>query len=510
MKMIAAVLLCVCSLMGLAQKNDYIWYGGYGSDMVIDSVQFGYRFGQSKLDFRSGPMQVSYDSLGMNFTFTSVTYSDNEGNLLFYTNGISVRNGLDHKVLNGDSMHLGWLTLNWDLLANLYGQNVQQGIIVLPSITNPDQYFLVYGFIDSFPGTGGDQYIPSIKMSILDMAANMGMGELIVKDSIIAQGTFGNEVTAVRHGNGQDWWLMFQNRTTSCFTPVLYNTSGFNVMPITGCNISSIPRNEMSAACFSPIGDKYANFHFNTGIRLLDFDRCRGILYNWLYIPSSFGTDSAWYTSSLAFSPNGRFLYMTSAKVLIQYDTWAIDVISSADTIAWYDGYRAPNGAYLNAMQLGPDGKIYIACGNAEYVYHVINSPDEKGANCDFVQHGIRLPSLVNGVPNYPNYRLGALPGSACDTLTSIKDIAEKEKILKVFPNPANDVAAIDYGYTDWSKGEVVMEIANSLGQTVHSQSLPMYSGFQKLQVGNYPSGSYTVYIKRKGVVVATGRLVKQ
>ena len=75
--MIAAVLLCVCSLMGLAQKNDYIWYGGYGSDMVIDSVQFGYRFGQSKLDFRSGPMQVSYDSLGMNFTFTSNSYALN-------------------------------------------------------------------------------------------------------------------------------------------------------------------------------------------------------------------------------------------------------------------------------------------------------------------------------------------------------------------------------------------------------------------------------------------------
>ena len=139
----------------------------------------------------------------------------------------------------------------------------------------------------------------------------------------------------------------------------------------------------------------------------------------------------------------------------------------------------------------------------------VINNPDEAGLNCNF-QDTVKTPSFLYGLPYYPNYRLGALPGSACDTLTSIKDIAEKEKILKVFPNPANDVATIDYGYTDWSKGEATMEIANSLGQTVHSQNLPMYSGFQKLQVGNYPSGSYTVYIKRKGNIVATGRLVKE
>jgi hypothetical protein len=51
-------------------------------------------------------------------------------------------------------------------------------------------------------------------------------------------------------------------------------------------------------------------------------------------------------------------------------------------------------------------------------VLHVIHSPDEPGEACQYQQHGITLPTYNSkSIPNHPNYRLGPLDGSPCDTL---------------------------------------------------------------------------------------------
>ena len=116
------------------------------------------------------------------------------------------------------------------------------------------------------------------------------------------------------------------------------------------------------------------------------------------------------------------------------------------------------------------------------------------------------------GVPNFPNYRLGSLFGSACDTLsTATQDVRDtKEQVLKVFPNPANDVTTVDYGFTDWNKGPVSLQITDALGQVVYTQPLPMYSGFQRLDVSRFATGIYNVAIKRSGATVAVSKLVKE
>ena len=49
---------------------------------------------------------------------------------------------------------------------------------------------------------------------------------------------------------------------------------------------------------------------------------------------------------------------------------------------------------------------------------HVIHEPDEAGIACVPVTTDIKLPTANTfSVPNHPNYRLGPLDGSACDTL---------------------------------------------------------------------------------------------
>jgi PKD repeat protein len=48
---------------------------------------------------------------------------------------------------------------------------------------------------------------------------------------------------------------------------------------------------------------------------------------------------------------------------------------------------------------------------------HVINRPNIKGVDCNVQQHFIEFPNPYGNPPNHPNYRLGPLDGSPCDTL---------------------------------------------------------------------------------------------
>ena len=142
----------------------------------------------------------------------------------------------------------------------------------------------------------------------------------------------------------------------------------------------------------------------------------------------------------------------------------------------------------------------------------VIDSPNLKFPACAFHLRSVVVPNsvLIANVPNFPNYNLGALKGSGCDTIADIRQETLGIRPMRVQPNPANDYTTVYYNIADWSKGAVYLELCNTLGQTVYTQPLPMYSGLQKIDVSNLASGMYMVFIKRSGAVIATNKLVKQ
>jgi hypothetical protein len=105
---------------------------------------------------------------------------------------------------------------------------------------------------------------------------------------------------------------------------------------------------------------------------------------------------------------------------LYQYDLWASDISASAQLIGVYDGFVSPFGfsGAFNAMALAPNNKIYMCCTSGINYYHTIHAPDKPGLACDFRQHDLELPTVNNNLmPLYPNYRLGPIDSSSCDTL---------------------------------------------------------------------------------------------
>ncbi|MCS7036399.1 MAG: PKD domain-containing protein [Saprospiraceae bacterium] len=120
----------------------------------------------------------------------------------------------------------------------------------------------------------------------------------------------------------------------------------------------------------------------------------------------------------MAISPNSRYLYHNRYDTAFQYDLWAADIPASRKVVAVYDGFTDPFPVTFYIMQLAPDGKIYSSATNGARYLHVIHRPDEEGLGCQYQQHGIQLYKYNDfSVPNFPNYRLGPLDGSPCDTL---------------------------------------------------------------------------------------------
>jgi hypothetical protein len=218
---------------------------------------------------------------------------------------------------------------------------------------------------------------------------------------------------------------------------------------------------------------------------------------------------------AVSFSPNSRFVYVNATDRIYQYDTWATDIAASKDTVAWYDGFYDRHPAFQTLFansQLAPDGKIYLSTGNTTHYYHVIDKPDEKGTACNVLQHSVKLKSNNGGIPYYPNYRLGALAGSGCDTLyLDIKSQEARAKTIQVFPNPARDVVTLDYGKLVWERYNTVsLKLTNAIGQVVYQSVLPRYSGLHKVDVSGLPAGLYHAEVLGDGRMIGVSKVVKE
>lgn len=464
------------------------------------------------MDFNHAPVQVSYDSMAMNFSGTTASQCTPDGDLLFYTNGIYVANAAGEMLENGDSLNDGPF-LNWFDTSNItWGYTTIQGMIILPHPSDKSLYFLLNAYLDTCAAPFVIT-VPKINVALVDMGYNSGKGRVISKNQAILNGNLGAEPNACRHANGRDWWVIIQERESNCYNKILLTPYGVQHVP-SNCGGGVVLEGAVGSSCFSPDGSRYAFLtgysgrHGQSGLNIFDFDRCSGELSNNVFIPIPEFEDSLWLGCGLAFSPSGRFLYVGMTLMVLQFDVFAADIPASIDTVAVYDGFQVPFGSVFQAMQLGPDGRIYESCGNTELDYHVIMRPDEKGDSCLFTQHGILIPSPSAGIPVFPNYKLGPLTGSVCDTLLGINK-AETAIGLNLFPNPVIDILTIDYGNINWDKSPLFLEIRNSMGEVVSSMLLPEYAALQHTNVSKYSEGVYQVNLTRNGRVLTTKRFVK-
>ncbi len=391
------------------QWYDNTWMIGYfgGEESSYDDS-----LGMSILTFDEAELAiVARQDIGMLMHSAATAVSDSNGDLSFFTNTIQIRNAQDELVENGV------LTLNSGDVTAFRAQT----ILALPfTVENgKQQYSLLRMFIGDYP-----RLTQTITRSVLDMEVNNGNGKVILKNElIIDQDSLDlGKMTATRHANGRDWWVLvsrIQQRKVFTFLASADTVFLHHIQEV------SLPMyHGLGQAVFSPDGSKFVRqcisgpIGTDTAVDVFDFDRCTGQLSNQQQFFLAGGEYGA--GGGVAISPNSRYLYISYSDYLYQFDLAAEDLWATLDTVGVYDGYTEwgfiHSRFYL--QQLAPDGKIYINSTSAPKVLSVIEYPDQPGELSGLAQHAIQLPMFnFRALANHPNYRLGPLDGSPCDTL---------------------------------------------------------------------------------------------
>ena len=375
-KSFCIILLLFVSGGLLAQRNN-IWYFGKKA-----GVNFNLVAGQ--------PYPSSLTDSEMTADEGSSTICDEEGNLLFYTNGLTVYNK-DHKVMQNGS----------GLLANL---STVQSSLVIPLPGNPSIYYIFTA--DAVENNFANGY----RYSIVDMTGDNGLGTVVAKNILInSSGT--ERLTAARHADGVSVWLITNDKNSNIFKAWLFSCSGFQPNPVTSVIGDVLDQHVLSNTGMmkvSPDGLMLAQTHFpdyddaNPGAQIanffqvFDFNSATGQLSNVKKIQLP---DAEYY--SCEFSPDSKLLYVTRPvdSCVDQFDI-------KLNTVAAIQAsrYTIPTGrAHYYAIQLAPDEKIYLS--EPSFFIGAINRPNVKGAGANFIEEQVDLNFRLAylGLPSYIN-----------------------------------------------------------------------------------------------------------
>lgn len=381
-------------------------------------------FGDSVgLSFSSGsPVVLTQPVLSSHESSSSI--SDSSGNLLFYI-GASTNFGTQqawmHKVWNQNNQVMP----NGDSLMG--NTSMTQGALIIPDIITQNHFYIFH--IGVLSGVGRYLYY-----SIVDMAANGGSGDIILKNlplTILNNNSVIEKMIAVRHGNGRDWWLIVHDFDTT-FYSFLISPAGISA-PISQSIGTSLALGRSAGQMqISPDGTKIAVAARNA-IDLYNYDRCSGTIGNWVYLGDTLSILTEYQYYGISFSPNSQLLYVSNSDTLFQYDLNATNIRNSRLMIFTDTCHLT---CHLGQHLLAPDNKIYIAnasggsFGNTLYdafnmSISYIENPNSLGSSCNFTYLGQFLGGKRSffGLPNIPIFSIGPIIGSLCDSLTSTNEI---------------------------------------------------------------------------------------
>ncbi|WP_317897649.1 T9SS type A sorting domain-containing protein [Aurantibacillus circumpalustris] len=327
------------------------------------------------LDFMTSPPTILTNG-AINTIEGCASMSDTSGNLMFYTDGITVYNKMHIAMANGTG-----LTGN--------SSSSQSAIIA----KQPGNSTVYYVFTQSGPPGAGSAF------SIVDMSLAAGMGSVTVKNTTLSA-ICTEKLTSVKHCNGSDIWVIIHDWNSADFKSFLLSSTGVNTTPVISTIGTTHSINPNYAGCMktSPNGKKLAlAIHGLGAFELYDLDNSTGVISHSL----SLTTNAVNKAYGVEFSPDGTKLYGGtgySNGFLYQWNLCAGN--DSLIVASKYPVYTSTAG--IAAMQAASDGKIYAARYN-QSTLGVINNPNVLGAGCNYVDLGqsIAPKSTVWSIPNF-------------------------------------------------------------------------------------------------------------
>jgi hypothetical protein len=461
-------ILCISTIFAQYpsdMKRDYIWFIGNNHATQSEGI--------TKIDFNNNsPTYTLQDTLPLDFSHISTGICNENGHLLFYGNEDKVINSTYRIMENGEGLSTVYSPIS--------GSCSQCGITIPLSNTNRFAH-IHQGYNYGYPEYPIKK--DTLLVTTIDMTGSNGRGSVISKNiPFFTDYSHTLSFKVCRHANGRDWWFIQPDTTYNKIHRFLITPNGIDTLAPQIMQNPPLPPNSWSNhTVFSPNGDKWASRistnHFDTTVVVYDFDRCSGLLSNY---KAFHRISETW--CGLAFSLDSRYLYHSCGRKLMQYDLNSSNIAASEIILA--QGYNllvcAPN--HLNGEGdapipiYTPNNILFIPIAQRTNKVHTINNPNGAGAACDLRLCDITLPAEYSyqSPPNFPNYRLGPVDGSACDTLgidniVSTENVAVSTADIRFYPNPA--VTEFNLTSSNDLSGST-LELTDALGRTVLSQKL--------------------------------------
>jgi len=327
----------------------------------------------------------------LNTTEGCASICDTLGNLLFYTDGVTIWDRAHNSMPNGK-----------DLAG---GASSSQSAQILKKPGNNALYCLFT--VAQEVGKRGFSYYE------IDMNANNGFGDVILGHERLQTNT-AEKIAYTQHVNGQDFWVLVRGFRPENIHAYLLTENGLSDSPVSSnasIGIWSGVDVESAMGCMklSHDGGLLAVNHFKQGITALyQFDNNTGETTPIEYFYSGINA------YGLEFSPNNRWLYVTArdftGEALFQIDMKADDRVKTK-TVIYRSEHKRATEIELGSLQLGPDGKIYLAHFKKSYLSAILE-PNNQGSNCGFQLKQVKLDKSTKSMMGLPNLAYPNLPAN--------------------------------------------------------------------------------------------------
>ncbi|MGB5981572.1 MAG: T9SS type B sorting domain-containing protein [Nonlabens sp.] len=392
---IIILLFCFFTNSVTAQLEASNWYFGQGAGITFDQA--------------TGDVTALTDGqLNTNEGCTAI--SDDQGNLLFYTDGIIVYNR-NHEVMpNGNGLK--------------GNPSSAQSAIIIPKPQDSNIYYIFT--VDAPVGAGEGAMDSGLHYYEVDMTLNFGLGDvttdLTIPNNLVA--TTSEKIAAINH-ESRDEILVTTYANQNGFTSGSYNAFYTFTVSATGVN----PTPEVSTdPSFQNVGDPrgymkisadgrfLVSCNMSAGTYLYDYDRNTGSVSNERRILFSNRNNNNGYGAE--YSPDSRLLYIAAtnggpATGSLSQQSSTLYQLNLSDNTAISQPFIDEmleidtRPSYRGALQLGIDGKIYRALAenfNEGYPFlGVINNPNTLGLGCSYQHDAIPLAGResTQGLPPF-------------------------------------------------------------------------------------------------------------
>jgi Outer membrane protein and related peptidoglycan-associated (lipo)proteins len=330
------------------------------------------------IDFANGE-PVAFSGSKIRTSEGCSAMSTGKGELLFYTDGVSIWNRYHEIMPNGRNLNGNF-------------SSTQSSIIVpLPGSTT---IFYVFT-MDWEAHNGGFCY------SIVDMTREKGLGDVTLKNQQI-KSNCAEKLGAIRHTNNKDIWLVIHEYGSNAFLAYLLTKDGLVLKPVVsniGLKYDKSLYNTIGYLKIAPDKKKLAvAINGDCIVQLFDFDSGKGTLSN----PVTLRLANNMNPYGLEFSPNGKLLYISLATKgdILQANLSAGNESEIQKSLCSIVTPVIKEG--LGALQLASDGKIYVAEYQSKSISRIEN-PDVVGNGCNFTPHAIALKNAtcMFGLPTF-------------------------------------------------------------------------------------------------------------